>query len=654
MSSPSAAAGDDESNPKGDRWDVDKDEGRSWKMMKKDGKKNCKYGSDNNDDEEDDESVSKEEMILVLFLETLRNFARRKRFMFILGLALGALLMVYEDPVSYCAAKRMLWTREALLRVDPICATHSEGSFIPGRVTRGLESLTRTIATTMPESLRFNLSEVQRRVSAMEQLVDFMPSISFNTERVYSSDKLPGLNLANEGLRAKHPVIMIPGVITTGLELWRGQPCAAKYFRQRVWGTFSSLEMFLLNPQCWLRHMVLDESTGLDPEGIKIRAALGFEAADYVIGGYWVWAKLVENLAEIGYTHLNMELMGYDWRLSFCNLEKRDRFFTRLKRTIENQVDINGEKVVAVTHSMGGNVFFYFMHWVEAQEKGWMDRHIESFAAVGVPFVGIPSALTRLLTGVIREFSELGVVISGLMDLHMKTEDRRQMMRSWGSLYSLLPKGGEEIWNQHDHFLPPMEEHEQDDSDLAKSSSIEDESFNETDANTFAQFSDFAAMDTEDMMEQLLGLEDDPYIAMYKSQNSYGSVPPLNVTPAEWTNPLQAPLPTSKMKIYCLYGYGKDTERAYHYTKATATSMFKDDEKSCSFDQSSSHTSDDERQECGVEFSEKLAAEGNDKYRMGINLQEGHYAIDTAYIMKEGATEFGMEFDTLTAMVRFH
>jgi phospholipid:diacylglycerol acyltransferase len=32
------------------------------------------------------------------------------------------------------------------------------------------------------------------------------------------------------------------------------------------------------------------------------RAAVGLEAADYVIGGYWVWGKIIENLAEIGYT----------------------------------------------------------------------------------------------------------------------------------------------------------------------------------------------------------------------------------------------------------------------------------------------------------------------------------------------------------------
>jgi len=36
----------------------------------------------------------------------------------------------------------------------------------------------------------------------------------------------------------------------------------------------------------------------------------------------------------------------------------------------------------------------------------------------------------------------------------------------------------------------------------------------------------------------------------------------------KWTNPLEVRLPNApKMKIYCLYGYGKETERSYWYTQ---------------------------------------------------------------------------------------
>jgi len=486
--------------------------------------------------------IDDERKIVCLFFQTLENFARRKRVIFFMGLIFGALLMVWEDPVAYCAVKRMVWTRDRLLRVDPRCATE-EGSILPRRLSSGIASLSRTIATTMPEGLKFNLSEVQRRVADMEQLVDFMPGIAFS-DKPKASDHAPGEMMAKLGASAKHPVIMIPGVITTGLELWRGEPCASKYFRQRVWGTFSSLEMFLLNPRCWLRHMMLDPKTGLDPESIRIRAALGFEAADYVIGGYWVWAKLIENLAEIGYTPLNMELVGYDWRLSFENMEIRDRTFTRLKKIIEDQVEISGEKAVVVTHSMGGNVFFYFMQWVESSsggnEQGWLDRYVEAYTAIGVPFVGIPSALTRLFTGVIREFTELGTVISSLMELHMETKDRRQLMRSWGSIYSMLPKGGNKIWNHYDHFRPPKQqnirhatgqENQEEQEDMKEPGSQEiheivdlDSLFaNDTAPFNFAHFGDKGGLDTDELMKQFLELaEVDPYIQMYGHRHSYG------------------------------------------------------------------------------------------------------------------------------------
>ena len=46
----------------------------------------------------------------------------------------------------------------------------------------------------------------------------------------------PGLKLKKEGIQANHPVVFIPGIVTGGLELWEGHPCADGLFRQRLWG----------------------------------------------------------------------------------------------------------------------------------------------------------------------------------------------------------------------------------------------------------------------------------------------------------------------------------------------------------------------------------------------------------------------------------
>ena len=69
--------------------------------------------------------------------------------------------------------------------------------------------------------------------------------------------------------------------------------------------------------------------------GLRVSPAEGIDAASMFIQGYWLWSKIVENLAVVGYDTNNLHLAPYDWRLSFWNLEERDGYFSRLKATIE-------------------------------------------------------------------------------------------------------------------------------------------------------------------------------------------------------------------------------------------------------------------------------------------------------------------------------
>lgn len=46
----------------------------------------------------------------------------------------------------------------------------------------------------------------------------------------------PGEKLRKEGFSAQHPVVFVPGIVTGGLELWEGKPCAEGLFRKRLWG----------------------------------------------------------------------------------------------------------------------------------------------------------------------------------------------------------------------------------------------------------------------------------------------------------------------------------------------------------------------------------------------------------------------------------
>ena len=176
----------------------------------------------------------------------------------------------------------------------------------------------------------------------------------------------PGQRLA-QYRQPSMPIIIIPGIISTGLELWQGTECTAGKFRHRFWTSMQMVDNIGRDHQCWLRHISLNLSTwyeksiysylnydylyiGKIPKSIRLRPVLGWAAADYVyvlkifprtliyyffgivrFPGYWLWSKVIHNLADIGYDPNNLVTLGYDWRLAPQMLEERDGYFTQLK-----------------------------------------------------------------------------------------------------------------------------------------------------------------------------------------------------------------------------------------------------------------------------------------------------------------------------------
>lgn len=105
---------------------------------------------------------------------------------------------------------------------------------------------------------------------------------------------------------------------------------------------------------------------------------------------------MIENLADVGYDGSTMTMMAYDWRLGYEMMEKRDGFFTKLKMTVEAHFITSGQKVVLVSHSMGGTVVYYFLQWVTADikhgggggGKAWVDKHIHAFVNIAGTLLG--------------------------------------------------------------------------------------------------------------------------------------------------------------------------------------------------------------------------------------------------------------------------
>lgn len=381
--------------------------------------------------------------------------------------------------------------------------------------------------------------------------------------------------MRKQNITSKHPIILVPGVISTGLESWSlvgTDECPSQpYFRKRLWGSFYMLRAMLLDKNCWLKHISLDPVTGLDPVGFKMRAAQGLEAADFFIAGYWIWNKVLENLAAIGYDLNTMNVAAYDWRLAYKDLEIRDGYFSKLKLTIEDNLAKTGEKSILTSHSMGTQVVFYFLKWVEADGYGnggrsWVDTHVEAFIDVSGSSLGTPKAIVALLSGEMKDTVQLNAMAVYGLEKFFSRRERAELLRSFGGIASMLPKGGETVWG-HDTFAPD------DSADLTEASSNEGVSF-----GNFIRFREPKSHLSEknltmsDSIEYLLKQGDSDFRRRVEENYSFGlaktaaEVKANENDPRTWSNPLEAALPNApNMKIYCFYGVGKPTERGYYY-----------------------------------------------------------------------------------------
>jgi hypothetical protein len=72
----------------------------------------------------------------------------------------------------------------------------------------------------------------------------------------------------------------------TGLRLTpnRHEACTG-HFRARLWTKYNMARLFLSDPECWMAHLSLNFTTGLDPEGIRVRNAQGLDAVDFFFPG---------------------------------------------------------------------------------------------------------------------------------------------------------------------------------------------------------------------------------------------------------------------------------------------------------------------------------------------------------------------------------
>ena len=282
------------------------------------------------------------------------------------------------------------------------------------------------------------------------------------------------------------------------------------------------------------------------------------------ITGYWIWNKILENLATIGYDPTNAFTAAYDWRLSCRNLENRDAYFTRLKIHIETALETSGEKACLVSHSMGSQVLFWFFHWVASPDHGkggedWVEKHVDSWINISGSMLGALKGVPAFLSGDMKDTAQLNAFALYGLEKFLARAERCELFRAMPGASSMLPKGGNAVWGN-------------------KTWAPDDVSGQKVSFGTFINFRESNSthsphnLTVEESLGYLLKNADPWYQKQVLENYSHGiarTAAEVNENERDfrkWVNPLESRLPLAPhLKIYCFYGIGKPTERSYFY-----------------------------------------------------------------------------------------
>ncbi|KAJ3523247.1 hypothetical protein NM688_g8760 [Phlebia brevispora] len=314
-------------------------------------------------------------------LRLTRHFYATRRFLFPLGIIVGILLgFILIQPADFTEFQ----THLALLL--------DEFQF----------------EFDMPQFPQFDLSVVENEWRRLKNNIPEFPEPWKLTTN--GLEFTVGEKIAARGLSAEHPVILVPGIISTGLESWSTSPTYRPFFRQKMWGGLSMLSQVTFNREKWMNALLLDPDTGLDPPGAKVRAAEGIDAASFFVQGYWLWSKIVENLAVVNYDTNNLHLAPYDWRLSYSNLEVRDAYFSRLKTTIEG----------------------FRFKWVESPHHGqggtdWVENNIEALISIGGTHLGVAKAMAAFLSGEMKDTVQMNPAGAYVLERFFSRRERKKL-----------------------------------------------------------------------------------------------------------------------------------------------------------------------------------------------------------------------------------
>ncbi|PRP87710.1 hypothetical protein PROFUN_02410 [Planoprotostelium fungivorum] len=276
----------------------------------------------------------------------------------------------------------------------------------------------------------------------------------------------------------KKPILLVPGLCSSALEVWRSpwnKEGNMDWMRSRLWLSMAKLggqkvtahrSLHLTNYSkhgfnTWssktdgkIQQVRRRKRQELKGEGIKVRAVEGLHGIDFlsedllVRGATCVFSDLINNLTMHGYDSNSLSASTYDWRIPPSKLEERDNHLTKMILNIEMLRKLNGgRKVVLIAHSMGNRLVQYFLTWAEKNHgREWIDANIDTFVAVGAPWLGAPKTVRGAVTG--EKFT---------LDLFLTDAEGQQLCRGVGTLPWMFPLRSSFVGRSHYAYIRSKE-----------------------------------------------------------------------------------------------------------------------------------------------------------------------------------------------------
>jgi phospholipid:diacylglycerol acyltransferase len=238
-----------------------------------------------------------------------------------------------------------------------------------------------------------------------------------------------------------------------------------------------------------------------------------------------------------------------------------------------------------------------------------------------------------------RDTVELGAFGIYVLERFFSKLERADLFRTWGGLSSMLPKGGEEIWGNESQAPDDSDDTSGTYGSMLTMRSLIKKKENHHESSEIVKVRNHTCSSGVHFLQKHTP---NKFSEMLTRNYSFGIVTDeeqmqhIKEDRTKWTNVLESQLPNAPdMKIYCLYGYGKETERKYYY----AREQLEDED-----DDDNDDDIEDENQEKRKRFRDKLGgflrnvfidssvnSDKDPRIKSGVHNGEGlvHYTIQS-------------------------